>query len=160
MWSCSATHPVLLQISLFPSAVPPLPVRSCSRHEASPQLLCSWLSQPGDLSCCSYVSPLDFGVVLLCNHPLHQCLLNCLSLCTHFHPPLLNSYKTGPLAFVCSAGKGVITIFPIFNIFVQTILRKHFLMKHIYYSSFLCDLSDFLTLQNDKKHLPAQRCWP
>ena len=29
------------------SAAPPLPVRSCSRHEASPQLLCSGLNDPG-----------------------------------------------------------------------------------------------------------------
>jgi len=36
------------------SAAPPLPVRSCSRHEASPQLLCSGLSKPRDLSRCSY----------------------------------------------------------------------------------------------------------
>ena len=32
------------------SAAPPLPVRSCSRHEAFPQLLCSGLSKPRDLS--------------------------------------------------------------------------------------------------------------
>jgi len=31
------------------SAAPPLPVRSCSLHEASPQLLCSGLSQQRDL---------------------------------------------------------------------------------------------------------------
>jgi len=35
------------------SAAPPLPVRSCSRHEASPQLLCSGLSTPRDLICSS-----------------------------------------------------------------------------------------------------------
>ena len=39
------------------SAAPPLPVRSCSRHEASPQLLCSALSKPGDLSCSSHTLP-------------------------------------------------------------------------------------------------------
>ena len=32
------------------SAAPLLPVRSCGLHEASPQLLCSGLSKPGDLS--------------------------------------------------------------------------------------------------------------
>ena len=38
------------------SAAPPLPVRSCSRHEASPQLLCSGLSKPRGLSCFSHTS--------------------------------------------------------------------------------------------------------
>jgi len=37
------------------SAAPPLPVRSCSLHEASPQLLCSVLRKPRDLSCSSHV---------------------------------------------------------------------------------------------------------
>ena len=37
------------------SAVPSLPVRNCSRHEASPQLLCSALSQHRELSCSSYL---------------------------------------------------------------------------------------------------------
>jgi len=32
-------------------------VRSCSRHEASPQLLCSALSKPRELSCSSYILP-------------------------------------------------------------------------------------------------------
>ena len=36
---------------------PPLPVRSCSCHEASPQLLCSGPSTPKDLSCSSHTSP-------------------------------------------------------------------------------------------------------
>ena len=39
------------------SAAPPLPVRSCSRHEAFPQLLCSALSTPGGFSCFSHVFP-------------------------------------------------------------------------------------------------------
>jgi len=39
------------------SAVPPLPVRSCSRHEASPQLLCSALSTPRGLSRSSHTLP-------------------------------------------------------------------------------------------------------
>ena len=33
---------------------PPLPVRSRSRHQASPQLLCSGLNNPRDFSCCSH----------------------------------------------------------------------------------------------------------
>ena len=37
------------------SAAPPLPVRSCGHHEASPQLLCSGLSKHRDLSCFLYV---------------------------------------------------------------------------------------------------------
>ena len=45
--------PVTVRAEL--SAAPPLPVRSCSRHEASPQLLCSALSMPRDLNCCTYV---------------------------------------------------------------------------------------------------------
>ena len=32
-------------------------VRSCSRHQASPQLLCSGLNKPGDLSCSHAVFP-------------------------------------------------------------------------------------------------------
>ena len=39
------------------SADPPLPVRSCSRQEASSQLLCSGLNTPRDLSCFSYTLP-------------------------------------------------------------------------------------------------------
>ena len=38
------------------SAAPPLPARSCSCHEASPQLLCSALSKPRDM-CSLYVLP-------------------------------------------------------------------------------------------------------
>jgi len=34
---------------------PPLPVRSCSCHETSPQHLCSGLSKPGNLSCSSHI---------------------------------------------------------------------------------------------------------
>jgi len=40
------------------SAAPPLPVRSCSRHEASPQLLYSGLNSPGDPCCSSHILPL------------------------------------------------------------------------------------------------------
>jgi len=36
---------------------PTLPVRSCSHHEASPQLLCSVLNQPRALSCSPYTIP-------------------------------------------------------------------------------------------------------
>ena len=39
------------------SAAPRFPVRSCSRHEASPQLLCSALSKPRDLSPSSHILP-------------------------------------------------------------------------------------------------------
>ena len=39
------------------SAAPLLPVRSCSRHRASPQLLCSGLSKPRDHNCSSYTCP-------------------------------------------------------------------------------------------------------
>ena len=39
------------------SAALPLPVRSFSRHQASPQLLCSGLNKPGDLSCSHAVFP-------------------------------------------------------------------------------------------------------
>ena len=49
------------------SAAPPLPVRSCSRHEASPQLLCSGLSKPRGLSRSSDIlpsSPLTIFVAL------------------------------------------------------------------------------------------------
>ena len=38
-------------------AAPLLPVRSCSRHEASPQLLCFVLSKPGVLTSSSYAQP-------------------------------------------------------------------------------------------------------
>ena len=38
LWPCRCHRAEL-------SAAPPLPVRSCSRHEASPQLLCSALSE-------------------------------------------------------------------------------------------------------------------
>jgi len=40
-----------------PVGAPPLPVRSCSRHQASPQLLCSVLSKPRGLSCSSHTLP-------------------------------------------------------------------------------------------------------
>ena len=39
------------------SAAPPHPVRSCSRHEASHQLLCSGLSKPGGCSHSSHTAP-------------------------------------------------------------------------------------------------------
>ena len=39
------------------SAAPLLPVRSCSRHQASPQLLCSVLNNPRDLNHPSYIFP-------------------------------------------------------------------------------------------------------
>ena len=47
------------------SSASQLPVRSCSRHEASPQLLCSGLSTPRDLSCSSYTLPSDASPLLL-----------------------------------------------------------------------------------------------
>ena len=48
------------------STAPPLPVRNCSHHEASPQLLCSGLSKPRDLSHSSYISPCkSFGCYLI-----------------------------------------------------------------------------------------------
>jgi len=60
------------------SAASPLPVRSCSSHEASPQLLCSVLNQPKDFSHPSclvlylYPSPssqLSFGCSLIVLRP-------------------------------------------------------------------------------------------
>ena len=55
-WHSSMPFPRALSLSQRAelSAAPPLPVRSCSRHEASPQLLCCGLSKPGDLSHSSY----------------------------------------------------------------------------------------------------------
>jgi len=47
------------------SAVPPLPVRSCSRHEGSPQLLCSGLNKPRALSQSSYLLPSRSFLILL-----------------------------------------------------------------------------------------------
>jgi len=58
-WHSSVPFPRALSLSHRAelSAAPPLPVRSCSRHQASPQLLCSALSTPRDLSSSSYVFP-------------------------------------------------------------------------------------------------------
>jgi len=58
-WHSSMPFPRALPLSHRAeiSAAPALPVRSCSRHEASPQLLCSGLSKPRDLSCFSYFLP-------------------------------------------------------------------------------------------------------
>ena len=58
-WHSSMPFPRALSLSHRAelSAAPPLPVRSCSHHEASPQLLCSALSQPRDLSHSSYILP-------------------------------------------------------------------------------------------------------
>ena len=50
-WALSLSHRAEL------SAAPLLPVRSCSRHQASLQLLCSALNKPKDLSHSSYISP-------------------------------------------------------------------------------------------------------
>ena len=47
----------LRAVASGPVGAPPLPVRSCSRHEASPQLLCSVLSKGWDLSLSSYTLP-------------------------------------------------------------------------------------------------------
>ena len=47
------------------SAAPPLPVRSCSRHEVSPQLFCSGLSTPRGLSHSSHTVPSDPSPSLL-----------------------------------------------------------------------------------------------
>ena len=57
-------NPPLTQLHTIPSgpvsitreqsSALPHPVRSCSRHEASPQLLCSGLSKPRGLSCSSH----------------------------------------------------------------------------------------------------------
>lgn len=43
---------------------PPLPMRSCSCHEAFPQLLCSGLNKPRDLGCSSHTSPSSFVALL------------------------------------------------------------------------------------------------
>jgi len=51
------------------SAAPPLPVRSCSRHEASPQLLCSGLSKSSNISCSSHTLP-SKTLHHLCSPPL------------------------------------------------------------------------------------------
>ena len=51
------------------SAAPPLPVRSCSRHQASPQLLCSVLSKHGP-------QPLLIDPVLQTTHHLCRCSLD------------------------------------------------------------------------------------
>ena len=45
--------PVAVRAEL--SAAPLLPPRSCSRHEASPQLLCSGPNKSRALSCCSWI---------------------------------------------------------------------------------------------------------
>ena len=48
---------------------PPLPVRSCSCHEASPQLFCSGLSTPRDLNHSSQTLPSDPSCI--CSSPFH-----------------------------------------------------------------------------------------
>ena len=64
------------------SAAPPLPVRSCSRHEASPQLLCSVLSAPRDLSCSSHTLlsrtfTVFVTLLLMLSHSLMPVILRC-----------------------------------------------------------------------------------
>ena len=70
-----APSPPLTQLHAIPSGpvavtqsraqrCPPLPVRSCGRHEASPQLLCSGLSKPRGLSHALY-RPFPIFVALL-----------------------------------------------------------------------------------------------
>jgi len=50
------------------SAAPLLPVRSCSRHQASLQLLCSALSKPRNLSCSSYTLPSRPFTIFIARH--------------------------------------------------------------------------------------------
>ena len=55
-WHSSMPRPLLLSPESRGQHCLPLPVRSCSRHEASPQLLCSGLNKPRDPSSSSCVS--------------------------------------------------------------------------------------------------------
>ena len=78
----------LRAVASGPVGAPPLPVRSCSRHEASPQLLCSGLSKPRDLSHSSYTLPSGFFTILVALSFGHSLIALCLPYIvpTKMHP--------------------------------------------------------------------------
>ena len=74
--------PPLIQLHAVPSGPvavtqsrAQLTVRSCSRHEASPQLSCSGLSKPRALSCSSHTLPSLQTFPHLCGPPLDVSLV-------------------------------------------------------------------------------------
>jgi len=91
-WHSSMPFPRALSLSHRAelSAAPPLPVRSCSRHEASPHLLCSVLSKPGPWAAPHTPCPTDPSRTL---YPplldtLEQFCVHLILWCPNLHPVL------------------------------------------------------------------------